>query len=69
MNLRNGWRRWNYGVRGQPVEGQAGRLGVYPIDSRESLKVFHQGSDMIKAVFRGHSGRVDWPWREGKIGA
>lgn len=51
------------------MEGQAGRLGVYPIDSKESLKVFHQGSDMIKAVFRGHSGRVDWPWREGKIGA
>lgn len=51
------------------MEGQAGRLGVYPIDSRESLKVFHQGSDMIKAVFRGNSGRGDWPWREGKIGA
>lgn len=54
---------------GQPVEGQAARFGVCPIDSRESLKVFHQGSDTIKTVFRSNSGRVDWTWREGKIGA
>lgn len=46
----------------------AGQFGACPIRSRESLKVFHQGREMIKAVFRGDSGRV-WtgPGKTGRV--